>query len=191
MTDPKVKPRGDGPAEAAGPTDLGDLSAKLAEAEAKARGNWDLYLRARADYENYRRRVERDLAAMLRRGKQDLLLRLLELADALERAAAWEAERAGRTDGEATAPTGFSHLHRQLLKLLADEGVTPIDSAGRPFDPKLHEAIDVVADPSAAAGTVMAELQRGYIHEGEVLRPARVRVAQPPAAPDAALPRTT
>lgn len=167
--------------------------AKAAEAEAKAQENWDHFLRARADLDNYRRRVERDLAAMVRRGKKDLLLRLLEVADALERAVLWEeAAGAGQAGGPAagrqatSAPgdasrVGVAQILRQLVKVLADEGVTPIQSVGLPFDPALHEAVDVTFDAKIEGPTVVTELERGYRHGDEVLRPARVRVAQPPS----------
>ncbi|MCL6581715.1 MAG: nucleotide exchange factor GrpE [Firmicutes bacterium] len=151
---------------------LEQVRAQLAEAEAKARENWDLFLRARADLENYRRRVERDLAAMVRRGKKELVLRLLDVMDALDRAAAWEEQAEGSG--------GVGPIRRQLLKVLADEGVSPVECVGKPFDPALHEAVDVTVDPSAEGPTVTAELQKGYLYEEEVLRPARVRVSQPP-----------
>jgi len=158
---------------------LEQLRAQLAEAEAKAQENWDLFLRTRADLENYRRRVERDLAAMVRRGKKGLVLRLLEVMDALDRAAAWE-EQAEGDSASRPVSGGVGPIRRQLLKVLADEGVSPVECVGKAFDPALHEAVDVTVDPSAEGPTVTAELQRGYLYEEEVLRPARVRVAQPP-----------
>lgn len=145
---------------------LAAAQAGRSEAEAKAKENWDQFLRARADLENYRRRIERDLELMVRRGKRDMVLRLLDVVDALERATEWE--------GSAELIT------RQLLKVLADEGVKPIECAGQPFDPAVHEAVDVRTDPAVGAPTVTDVLQKGYTWEGEVLRPARVRVTQPP-----------
>ncbi|MEW6031945.1 MAG: nucleotide exchange factor GrpE [Bacillota bacterium] len=142
---------------------LQEIQEKMREAEEKVKENWDLFLRARADLENYRRRVDRDLAVMVRRGKADLLRRLLDLSDTLEQAAGWE---------ESAGP-----VHRQLLKILADEGVTPMEAVGCPFDPALHEAVDVDLEGEAEPNTVTAELQRGFTYEDEVLRPARVRVA--------------
>ncbi|HCW51036.1 MAG TPA: nucleotide exchange factor GrpE [Clostridiales bacterium] len=167
--------------------DPADMARRLAEAEEKARENWDRFLRARADLENYRKRVDRDLAAMVRRGKRDLLTRLLDVADALERAAAWEASQkdAGGRDaqggdgGDDAAREGFALIHRQLLKVLSDEGVEPIESVGRPFDPAVHEAVAVETREDVKAETVVEELQKGYTYEGEVLRCARVRVARP------------
>ncbi|HCJ10790.1 MAG TPA: nucleotide exchange factor GrpE [Clostridiales bacterium] len=159
-----------------------EMARRLAEAEEKARENWDRFLRARADLENYRKRVDRDLAAMVRRGKRDLLTRLLDVVDALERAAAWERDAGGRDaqdGGDDAAREGFALIHRQLLKVLSDEGVKPIESVGRPFDPALHEAVAVETREDVKAETVVEELQKGYTYGGEVLRCARVRVARP------------
>ncbi len=146
---------------------LAETEAAKSQAEAKSKENWDLFLRSRADLENYRRRVERDLDLMVRRGKKDLLAKLLDVVDALERAAA------------AGADPGVTLILRQLAKVLADEGVMPINSLGQPFDPSCHEAVDVKTDDSVRAPTVADELQKGYTYGGEVIRPARVRVAQP------------
>jgi len=176
---------------------LAEAEAGRAAAEAKARENWDLFLRARADLDNYRRRVERDLESMVRRGKRDFIARLLDVADALERAAAWEAAakagaEAGSPAAGAPAPAagaaaggaaagGVALIARQLARVLADEDVKPIDSVGRPFDPALHEAVEVTASDSVTVPTVTEELQKGYTYGEEVIRPARVRVAQPPS----------
>ncbi|RJQ09227.1 MAG: nucleotide exchange factor GrpE [Bacillota bacterium] len=146
--------------------------ARANEAAAKAAENWDLFLRARADLENYRKRVERDLELMVHRGKKSLLFRLLDVADALDRAASFE------DDGGERA--GAAAILRQLHKAFAEEGVTPIDCVGKPFDPAFHEAVDVTLDPSVTEPTVVEELQRGYLLGDEVLRASRVRVAQPP-----------
>jgi len=184
---------GDGlaaPADAAGtdstapaqdaPAPGDDRSAQLAEAQAKITENWDLFLRARADLENYRRRMERDIGATIRRGKRDLLTRLLDVLDALDRAAAWEAGlgASGATDAAGTA--GAVLIRRLLLKVLTDEGVAPIECLGQPFDPAAHEAVDVRTDAAAQGPTITGELQKGYTYEDEVIRPARVQVTQSP-----------
>jgi molecular chaperone GrpE len=163
-------------------SDPAEMARRLAEAEEKARENWDRFLRARADLENYKKRVDRDLAAMVRRGKTDLLTRLLDVVDALERAAEWERNAGGRgaqSGGDDAAREGFALIHRQLLKVLSEEGVEPIETVGRPFDPAVHEAVAVETRDDVKAETVVDELQKGYTYEGDVLRCARVRVARP------------
>jgi molecular chaperone GrpE len=169
----EVVTEGDGgpsPVAAGAGAESGDLAPLLAEAQAKAAENWDLFLRTRADLDNYRRRAERDLALMIRRGKGDLVTRLLEVLDALDRAVTWES-------GD---QAGLGLIHRLFLKALATEGIRPIECLGQPFDPARHEAIDVRTDPTAAGPTVTGELQRGYTYDNEVLRAARVQVTQPP-----------
>ncbi len=164
--------------DAATPTD--DHSAQLAEAQAKIAENWDLFLRARADLENYRRRMERDIGATIRRGKRDLLTRLLDVLDALDRATAWEAGLGASGAADAAGTAGAVLIQRLLLRVLADEGVAPIECLGQSFDPAVHEAVDVRTDAAAQGPTITDELQKGYTYEDEVIRPARVRVTQPP-----------
>lgn len=189
----RAEPRPEAPEAEAGDAVAG-LRAALAEAEAKAAENWDRFLRARADLENYRQRVERDLAATVRRQKSGLLHRILEVADNLERAlAAVRGTPGGGLDDERLAPVieGFELISRQLQNALAAEGLEPIDAAGQPFDPALHEAVVVWESPEATAPTVTDVLQKGYRYGGEVLRPARVRVARPPEPAPAEAPETT
>jgi molecular chaperone GrpE len=162
---------------------LAETEERLAEAEEKVRENWELFLRARADLENYRRRVERDLSATVRRGKADLLSRLLEVADAFDRAALWE-ERGGTAQSgpgrDEAAAEGLGRIRRLFMRVLSDEGVLPIECLGQPFDPGLHEALAVDDETTAEPDTITAELQKGYTYGDDVLRPARVRVARPP-----------
>lgn len=153
-----------------------EMQARAEQAEAKAQENWDLFLRARADLENYKRRTERDLAAMIRRGKRDLVLRLLEVADSLERAVAWEEDHRSTEESQ---HEGIALIHRQLVRVLGDAGVEPVDALGQPFDPTLHEAVAVDAGGSAPEDVITAVLQPGYTFEGELLRPARVVVSRP------------
>ena len=135
------------------------------------------YLRTLADFENYRKRVERERAKAAQAGKREIILSLLEVLDGLERALQ-HLENASPSLAE-----GVRAIHRKLLSLLEAHGVTPFESLGRTFDPALHEAVGVVESSQVessqfAAGTVAEELQRGYRWDDELLRPARVRVAQ-------------
>ncbi|HCC34061.1 MAG TPA: nucleotide exchange factor GrpE [Clostridiales bacterium] len=148
------------------------LLAELEAARREARESEDRFLRAVADHENYRRRMDRDLAAHIRRGKGELLRGILDLADGLELAAR------SPTDG-AGLRLGLEVIQRQLAALLDKEGVSVIAAQGLPFDPTVHEALLVEEDPSAGQEVVREELRRGYCWCGELLRPARVRVARP------------
>ena len=154
-----------------------DLEDRLLAAEAKARENWDLFLRSRADFDNYRKASERQRDASIRRGKRDMLLKLLEIRDNLERAL--------RTPVASVSDVlaGVEIIVRQLDSLMATEGVVPVEAVGKPFDPAVHEAVASWESPDVKVDTVTDEIQRGYTYQGEVLRVARVRVATP-ARPD-------
>jgi len=132
----------------------------------------DLYLRTLADFENYRRRVERERESVAKRGKRELLLALLDLADNFERALAHV------NDSPESVVAGLHTIQRRLASVLEGQGVTSFESVGQPFDPAVHEAIGVIQDDEQETGTVLDELSRGYYWGDEVLRPARVRVAQ-------------
>jgi molecular chaperone GrpE len=132
----------------------------------------DALLRALADFENYRRRVEREQDAAARRGKREVILPLLEVLDDFERAL--EHLR----NAPPAMAAGVQALHRKLLGLLAAQGVSRFNSVGDDFDPRVHEALGTVATDDVPPGTVAETLQHGYRWNDEVLRPARVRVAE-------------
>jgi molecular chaperone GrpE len=132
----------------------------------------DMYLRALADFDNFRRRVDRDRATTARREKRELLLSMLELLDGFDLAV----EHLEGTP--ASIAEGFRALHRQLSGMLEAQGVKPFGSVGEKFDPALHEAIGSEHSEQFPAGTVTHEARRGYRWGEELLRPARVRVAQ-------------
>ena len=130
------------------------------------------FLRAVADFDNYRRRVRRERAAADLAGKKELLLALLEVADDFDRALA----HVGGTD-DAVAE-GLRLIHQRLQGVLRSNGVTPFESVGRPFDPTVHEATSTVEGGGLEPSTVYAEERRGYLWNGELLRPARVVVVR-------------
>src|ERR1700680_2538684 len=132
----------------------------------------DMYLRALADFDNYRRRVERDRTASAQRGKRDIALSLIELLDGFERVIEHLDE------ASSPASEGVRALYRQLRSTLDAQGVTPLDTIGETFDPELHEAVGAEQSGQHTPGTITNEVRRGYRWGGELLRPARVRVAQ-------------
>jgi molecular chaperone GrpE len=131
-----------------------------------------LHLRALADFDNYRKRVQRERESAAQAGKRQLVLALLDVMDDFERALAY-----ANTAPESIL-TGACVIHRRLMDLLQAQGVVLYTSTGQPFDPVLHEAVDVTNTDQAAPGVVLNELSHGYRWGDEVLRPARVRVAQ-------------
>ena len=132
----------------------------------------DLYLRALADFDNFRRRTERDRAAAAQRDRRAYLLSMLDLLDGFDRAIEHLNEAP-----EAIAE-GIRVLHRQLLGMLEAHGVRPFESIGQPFNPEVHEAVGSEQSGTFETGTVTQEARRGYRWGEELLRPARVRVAQ-------------
>ena len=147
-------------------------SAEIERLKEELRREHDSLLRALADFDNYRRRVERERASAAHSGKRDVILSLLEVLDSFDRAL--------NHIGEAPSSVvkGVQAIHRNLLSMLERHGVSPLDSVGEPFDPRFHDAIGTVDSGEVESGRVAEELQRGYRWEDEVLRPARVRVAQ-------------
>jgi molecular chaperone GrpE len=132
----------------------------------------DMHTRVLADFDNYRKRVQRDQDSVAQAGKRQLVLALLDVLDDFERALAY-----ANTAPESIL-AGTRVIHQRLTDLLQAQGVVPYNSAGQPFDPALHEAVAVSQSAQAPSGVVLDELRHGYRWGDEVLRPARVRVAQ-------------
>jgi molecular chaperone GrpE len=132
----------------------------------------ELYLQTLADFNNYRRRVDRERENATLDGKREVLLSVLNIMDDLDRAL--------EHIGEASEPVaeGLRAIHRGLEAMLRAHGVTPFESVGQDFDPTVHEAVAVVDDAGALPGTVFDEIRRGYRLENRLLRPARVRVVR-------------
>ncbi len=134
----------------------------------------DLLLRKTAEFDNYRKRVDRERQAADQAAAAELIGQLLPLLDDLERALAAEAG----ADAADAYRTGVQLIHKQLLDLLAKRGVSPIDTAGQQFDPHIHEAVAHEESADHAAGEIIGELRRGYVMGARLLRAAMVRVAK-------------
>jgi molecular chaperone GrpE len=145
---------------------------EIARLNEELRREHESLLRALADFDNFRRRVERDRLSMERAGIRAIVVKLLDVMDDFERALAHV------DDGPPAIAQGVRALQRKISGILEGQGVTPFSSLGEKFDPRIHEALGVVAQADLEPGTVAEELQRGYRWGEEVLRPARVRVAQ-------------
>jgi molecular chaperone GrpE len=132
----------------------------------------ELRLRALADFDNYRKRVERERGLAALSGKRGLVLSLLDVMDDFERALEHT------EDSSDAVAEGLRAIYQRLANVMEAQGVTPIETVGQPFDPALHEAISAVETDEVEPGAVLDEVSRGYIWNGELLRPARVRVAK-------------
>ena len=134
----------------------------------------DLAQRTRADFDNYRKRVAKDTADALERGKLEVARQLIPVVDNLERAMA---AGDGASDPEALAK-GVALVHRELSEALTRVGLTAFDPAGERFDPAWHEAISTLPAEGREPGTVIETLEPGYRLGEQLLRPARVVVSE-------------
>jgi molecular chaperone GrpE len=132
----------------------------------------DLLLRKSAEFENYRRRVDRERREQADRTVTDLLLEMLPIVDDLERALKAEG-------GQAEAyRKGVELIYRQMLELLKRRGVTPFEAEGEDFDPNRHQAVISEQAPDRRDGEVLEQFARGYLIGERLLRPAMVKVAR-------------
>ncbi|MEE9219249.1 MAG: nucleotide exchange factor GrpE [Acidobacteriota bacterium] len=128
--------------------------------------------RVQAEYENYRKRVERDRVEHREQANARFALVVLPVLDSFERALA---QNANASSGEFR--TGVSLIYRQLQEAMLKAGLEPLEAKGEMFDPEIHEAAAATPDPNAKPGQVLEVFERGYRFRGRLLRPARVRVA--------------
>jgi molecular chaperone GrpE len=151
-----------------------DTSGETLESVRKQRDEYyDLLLRKTAEFENYRKRIDRERRDLSEYAGADILKAVLPLVDDLERAL----QAASGTASVAAIRTGVELIHKQLLDLLKKKGVTPIDSVGQDFDPHIHQAVTQEVSEDHREGEVMQELARGYKLGDRLLRPAMVKVA--------------
>ena len=133
----------------------------------------NMYVRLLADFENFKRhsRAERERLAQV--GKEAVLGDLFPLMEHLERAL-----EAAEEAGDEGMLSGLKMVHQELISALRKHGVERVETVGRPFDPRRHEALGMVTRPGVAADTVVEEVSPGFMREGKLLRPAGVLVAR-------------
>ncbi|RYM05299.1 nucleotide exchange factor GrpE [Sporolactobacillus sp. THM7-7] len=152
---------------------LADQSAKI---ESLKKANEELnsrWLRAQADFDNFRKRTNKEKAEARKYRAQDLASDMLEILDNFKRALSVETES---EDGTALKK-GMEMVLKKLEAALKKEGVEEIDSLGKPFDPNLHQAVMQEESEEHESGTVIQVLQAGYTLNGRVIRPAMVKVS--------------
>ena len=134
----------------------------------------DRVMRQMAEFENFRKRTEKEKAQMFEQGQSNVLLKLLPVIDNFERglAAVPEDEKDG------AFADGMNKIYKQLMKEVEDLGVTPIEAVGKEFDPNLHNAVMQVESAEYESGFVAQELQKGYMFHDNVLRHSMVAVSQ-------------
>jgi molecular chaperone GrpE len=154
-------------------TDEGARAAELDQVRRERDEHYDRLLRKTAEFENYRRRVDKERRDLAQYAAGDLLEALLPIIDDFERALQAEAG----SDPDAYRK-GVELIYKQLQDLLVRRGVTPIEAVGKDFDPRFHQAITHEESPGRREGEVIDEVRRGYMHGDRLLRPAMVKVAK-------------
>jgi molecular chaperone GrpE len=147
----------------------------LAQAQAEAAKMKDQWMRTAADFDNFRKRSRRELEDTRKAGKEDLLKEFLPVFDNLERAI----QSAARATDVKAVSDGLQLVLRQYIDTLARGGITKVPTVGAPFDPSVHEAIQQVESDDQPPGTVVAEVQPGYVQGDRLVRAAMVVVAKP------------
>ncbi|HLZ22010.1 MAG TPA: nucleotide exchange factor GrpE [Ktedonobacterales bacterium] len=161
-------PDAGGPASASD----GELTAQLQAAREEAAQYKDKYLRELADKDNFRKRQERMANDRAQRAQRELLEKVLEVMDNLDRAIHFQ----DTTDRDGLQQ-GLRMVQWQLNELLKNEGLTPVPTVGEPFDPRVHEAVESVPSEEQPEGMVVEEVRKGYLMGDNTLRPARVKVS--------------
>jgi molecular chaperone GrpE len=185
-SEPSSKSSGSSTGSSTGETANGEKAAPadpVAEAKAEALRFKEQWMRSAADFDNFRKRSRKELEDTRKAGREELLKDLLPVFDNLERAMA-SAERA--TDIKPVSD-GLKMVLRQFIDTIGRSGITKVPTIGQPFDPGLHEAIQQVESDEVEPGTVVAEVQPGYLQGDRLVRAAMVVVAKPKTgAPDPA-----
>lgn len=151
----------------------GQLQARIAQLEQENEEFRNQWLRAVADYKNFKRRTDQERADLIRGASAGLLLKLLPVLDDLERAT----NSAPADISSSSWFAGVRLIGQKLQTVLESEGVTAIEAQGQEFDPNLHEAV-IYEDAGDGTSVVAAELQKGYMLRERVLRPSMVKVGK-------------
>lgn len=141
--------------------------------DAKIEELTDRLQRNMAEFDNYRKRTEKEKSAMFEIGARDIIEKILPVVDNFERGLAAVPEE----DKGTPFAEGMEKIYKQLMKTLEDAGVKPIEAVGQPFDPNFHNAVMHIDDESLGENTIAMELQKGYTYRDTVVRHSMVQVA--------------
>ena len=156
------------PVESSITGDIAALTAERDQAVAQKEEIWDRFLRKQAEFENFRKRTTREKEEVLHFAAMEIARSLVPVLDDFERALKTPAEGADYRKG-------IELIYKRLYDTLVKDGLTPIESLGKKFDPHLHQAVDTVK--GGEDQTIVEEYQRGYEFKGRLLRPAMVKVS--------------
>ena len=149
-----------------------ELKKKLEDKEKESTSNYDKYLRAVAELDNYRKRAAREKTEIIKYGKEDVIKDILPFMDSLDRALEHD-------NGDVKAfKDGVALIQEQLLSCLKKHGVERIETAGKDFDPNFHEALMQIESDQHEDNKIVSEMEKGYLLNGRLLRPSRVCVCK-------------
>jgi molecular chaperone GrpE len=148
------------------------LIEKISEIQASADANMDSYLRSQAEMENMKKRFQKDKQDLVKYGNETLTKQLLPVADNLEMAL----DHSKDENSIEALREGVNLTLKGLMNVLEKAGVETVEAVGAPFDPNFHEAVSEQEDDGAEPGTVLRELQKGYVLNQRLIRPAMVIV---------------
>jgi molecular chaperone GrpE len=181
--DKKAKPEIVAPDCVSGPETQAEAAAgELEKQKKQAEDYYGQLLRLQADFENYRKRVEKEKPDLIKYGKADILIRLLPLYDLLL-SAHNHINSAKEGGGSEDVLKGLEMIFKEFSKVFEAEGLRPMDPVGKPYDPMACEILGVVDGTDENDGLVTEELQKGFWYGDKILRPARVKIAKKKAAP--------
>jgi molecular chaperone GrpE len=157
-----------------------ELLGELKERAAKADEHWDRLLRLTADFENFKKRANREKQEAIKFANEGLLQKMVPLLDNFEMALT--AVQQAQGGAAQSLQAGINMVYGQFKSALAEAGLEEIDAMGQPFDPNRHEAVSQKETAEAPEGQVVQQLRRGYKLRERLLRPASVIVAKHPGA---------
>jgi molecular chaperone GrpE len=160
-------------APAAGPDELSELRAQLDAKEKQLREYIDRLKRSQADFENYKKRIQKEQEQLFLLMEDRLLADFLPLYDNLERAFRGYHHH----QDQESFVEGLERIFAQFYEFLARRGIVPIPALGEVFDPARHEAL-ITVESAEGGGRVLEEFERGYLRDGRVIRPSKVKVSK-------------
>jgi molecular chaperone GrpE len=163
---------------------MAQLEADLKAAKTEVAEWQDRFLRKAAEFENHRKRAEKEKTDSMLLAKSSVLTEFLPVADACERALKILSQARSAPSSLQQYQEGVELLYKQVLDALNRTGVVPMKAEGKQFDPHLHEALSREETPDFEEGTIIKELSRGYLFRDRLLRPAQVVVAIRPQGKD-------
>jgi molecular chaperone GrpE len=140
----------------------------------KSAENYDKYLRAAADLENFKKRAAKEKQDTIKYGNETLIKDLLPIMDGMDRALAYSEQ----SDDFTSFKEGLQMLQTQLCRCLEKHGVEVVDALNQPFDPQLHEALMMIESAEHEANHVVTQVEKGYLINGRLIRPAKVCVCK-------------